>query len=255
MNRQSVSAGWAIRNAVAEFGVSPHAIMGAYANGMDGLCLRESQSARRRYKPVIKASVKVDRNSNEEVIRAVAESWAETRRAHRLLAFDFAHNSLKAAAKQVCRSRLGETRRWPTAAAPQSAGLDSEEGSRIQIGLALIETRPQAINLPRGCGGLTPPGSRQLRSKGTCKRRRGTRQHSDRFVRHCLRASSFKSPPKDDRWGSCCWGSRLRSQAVKRACCQQAWPSARLSKGGEGRFGHQALCPLPFTGQLAQNVV
>ena len=29
------------------------------------------------------------------------------------------------------------------------AGLDSEEGSRVQIGLALIETRLQAINLPK----------------------------------------------------------------------------------------------------------
>jgi hypothetical protein len=33
--------------------------------------------------------------------------------------------------------------------ARRNAGLDSEEGSRIQIGLALIETRLQAINLPR----------------------------------------------------------------------------------------------------------
>ena len=33
--------------------------------------------------------------------------------------------------------------------ARRNAGLDSEEGSRIQIGLALIETRLQAINLPK----------------------------------------------------------------------------------------------------------
>ena len=100
--------------------------------------------AAERYKPYEEA-----RNGNEEVIQTVAESWAERGEQHRLLAFQLAHNSLKTAARRGLPIEDWRDADVADKTARRNAGLDSEEGSRIQIGLALIETRLQAINLPK----------------------------------------------------------------------------------------------------------
>ena len=90
-----------------------------------------------------------DRSGNEEVIEVVAESWAQKGERHRALAFDLAHDSLKAAAKAGLPISDWRDCDLADKVARRKAGLDSEEGSRIQIGLALIETPLQAIDLPK----------------------------------------------------------------------------------------------------------
>jgi hypothetical protein len=97
-----------------------------------------------RYKPYVQ-----QRNSNAQATEALAESWAERGEQHRLLAFQLAHNSFKAAAKKGLPIESWRDADLADRSARRNAGLDSEEGSRIQIGLALIETRLQAINLPK----------------------------------------------------------------------------------------------------------
>jgi hypothetical protein len=76
------------------------------------------------------------RNGNDATTETLAQSWTEKGEAHRALAFQLAHDSLR-------KADLADK------TAHRNAGLDSEQGSRIQIGLALIETRLQAINLPK----------------------------------------------------------------------------------------------------------
>jgi hypothetical protein len=60
-----------------------------------------------------------------------------------------AHDSLKAAAKKGLPIESWRDASLADVVARRNAGLDSEEGSRIQIGLALIEARLQTINLPK----------------------------------------------------------------------------------------------------------
>ena len=137
-----------------KFGVEPHAIMSrakrnnwpvpsVIAKRAEALQKGRSKAAE-RYKPYEEA-----RNGNEEVIQTVAESWAERGEQHRLLAFQLAHNSLKTAARRGLPIEDWRDADLAEKTARRNAGLDSEEGSRIQIGLALIETRLQAINLPK----------------------------------------------------------------------------------------------------------
>ena len=58
-------------------------------------------------------------------------------------------NSLKAAAKAGLPVADWAEAEKTDRMARRASGLDSEEGSRLQIGLAPIETRLQAINLPK----------------------------------------------------------------------------------------------------------
>ena len=130
-----------------KFNVSPHAIiMKAKRHGwaVPSRIAERTRALQARYK-----ACESDRNGNEEVIQAVAQSWAERGEQHRLLAFQLAHNSLKRAAKRGLPIEDWRDADLADKTARRNAGLDSEEGSRIQIGLALIETRLQAINLPK----------------------------------------------------------------------------------------------------------
>jgi hypothetical protein len=130
-----------------KFNVSPHAIiMKAKRHGwaVPSKIAERTRALQARYR-----ACESDRNGNEEVIQAVAQSWAERGEQHRLLAFQLAHNSLKRAAKRGLPIENWRDADLADKTARRNAGLDSEEGSRIQIGLALIETRLQAINLPK----------------------------------------------------------------------------------------------------------
>ena len=130
-----------------KFSVSPHAIiMKAKRHGwaVPSKIAERTKALQARYK-----ACESDRNSNEEVIQTVAESWTEKGEAHRALAFQLAHDSLRKAAKTGLPIENWRDADLADKTARRNAGLDSEEGSRIQIGLALIETRLQAINLPK----------------------------------------------------------------------------------------------------------
>jgi hypothetical protein len=89
------------------------------------------------------------RNDNDATTETLAQSWTEKGEAHRALAFQLAHDSLRKAAKTGLPIENWRDADLADKTARRNAGLDSEEGSRIQIGLALIETRLQAINLPK----------------------------------------------------------------------------------------------------------
>ena len=130
-----------------KFNVSPHAIiMKAKRHGwaVPSRIAERTRALQARYK-----ACESDRNSNEEVIQAVAQSWAERGEQHRLLAFQLAHDSLKTAAKRGLPIEDWRDADLADKTARRNAGLDSEEGSRIQIGIALVEARLQAINLPK----------------------------------------------------------------------------------------------------------
>ena len=84
--------------AARKFGIEPHAIMmKAKRHGwaVPSRIAERTKALQARYK-----ACESDRNSNEEVIQAVAQSWAERGEQHRLLAFQLAHDSLKTAAKR-----------------------------------------------------------------------------------------------------------------------------------------------------------
>ena len=85
------------------------------------------------------------RNGNEEVIEVVAQSWAERGEQHRLLAFQLAHNSLKTAAKQGLPIEDWRDADLADKTARRNAGLDSGEGTRISIGMALINDRLEVL--------------------------------------------------------------------------------------------------------------
>ena len=130
-----------------KFGIEPHAIMMKAKRhdwALPSKIAERTKALQARYK-----ACESNRNANEEVIQTVAESWAERGEQHRLLAFQLAHNSLKTAARRGLPIEDWRDADLADKTARRNAGLDSEEGSRIQIGLALIETRLQAIDLPK----------------------------------------------------------------------------------------------------------
>ena len=87
--------------------------------------------------------------TNVLATETLAANWVEKAEQHRALAFQLAHDSLKAAARKGLPIESWRDADLADKTARRNAGLDSEGGSRIQIGLALIETRLQAINLPK----------------------------------------------------------------------------------------------------------
>jgi hypothetical protein len=101
--------------------------------------------ARERYKPY-----EQQRNSNAQATEALAESWVERGEAHRAVAFDLAHNALRDAAKKGLPIESWRDADLADKTARRSAGLDDEERSQIEVNLALVNARLEAINLPPG---------------------------------------------------------------------------------------------------------
>ena len=61
----------------------------------------------------------------------------------------------------------------------------------------------------------------------------------------------FQSPPKDEMMRVLLLWESVAQSSRKRPCCQQAWPSARLSKGGRRpSLRSSGSLPLPFVGRL-----
>ena len=133
-----------------KFNISPHAIMMRAKRHGWAVPSKIAMRVEALQKSVTERAVcERQRQCNDQVVEIVAQSWAERGEQHRLLAFDFAHNSLKAAAKAGLPVTDWAEAEKADRMARRASGLDSEEGNRIQIGLALIETRLQAINLPK----------------------------------------------------------------------------------------------------------
>jgi hypothetical protein len=140
-----------------KFGIEPHAIMGkAKRNNwpLPSMIQKRAEElqkarykAREHYKPYEET-----RNGNEEVIQAVAETWAEKAERHRSLAFDLAHNSLKTAAKAPPPVESWRDVDFLDRIGRRSAGLDdSERNQTINVGMQLINQRLEIItaDLPK----------------------------------------------------------------------------------------------------------
>ena len=89
-------------------------------------------------------------NVGFRVVDALAARWgiAVEREAHRALAFDLAHNALREAAKKGLPIESWRDADLADKTARRNAGLDSEETTRISVGLAMIDQRLESIDLP-----------------------------------------------------------------------------------------------------------
>jgi hypothetical protein len=106
--------------------------------------LKEARyKSRERYKPY-----EQQRNSNAQVTEAIAESWAERGEQHRALTFNLAHSELKAASKRGLPIEDWSAAEKADRMARRAAGLDSEESTRISIGMEIINQRLETIDLP-----------------------------------------------------------------------------------------------------------
>ena len=99
--------------------------------------------ARERYKPY-----EQQRNSNAQVTEAIAESWAERGEQHRAVAFQLAHDSLKAAAKKGLPIESWRDADLADKTARRNAGLDDSKARKVSIGMTLINQRLDSIQLP-----------------------------------------------------------------------------------------------------------
>ena len=133
--------------AARRFGIrSPHAIiMRARRNKwpVPSRIEERTLALQERYK-----ACEQHRNCNEEVIQTVAESWAERGEQHRALAFNLAHSELKASYKRGLPIEDWSAAEKADRMARRAAGLDSEEGTRISIGMEIINQRLETIDLP-----------------------------------------------------------------------------------------------------------
>ena len=148
---KSVLAGGGYSEVGRRFNVSAHAIMARCRR--HGWAVPSRIAERTAALQARSKACERDRNGNEEVIEVVAQSWAEKGEQHRHLAFDLGHTlRSKRLPKQACQSKTGQR---PTVAdthgPTRSAGLDSEENTRINIGLEFINVRLEKtlIEMPK----------------------------------------------------------------------------------------------------------
>ena len=82
---------------------------------MDGPCLLRSQKRVEALQKSVteRAVCEGNRACNDQAVEIIAQSWAERGEAHRALAFQLAHNSLREAAKKDSQSRIGVMLIWP----------------------------------------------------------------------------------------------------------------------------------------------
>jgi hypothetical protein len=133
-----------------KFGIEPHAIMMRAKRHGWAVPSKIAKRVEALQKSVTERAVcEANRHCNDQAVEIIAQSWAERGEQHRLLAFQLAHNSLKTAAKRGLPIEDWRDADLADKTARRNPGLDSEEGSRIQIGIALVEARLQAINLPK----------------------------------------------------------------------------------------------------------
>ena len=85
------------------------------------------------------------RDSNAVTTETLARSWAERGEQHRALTFDFAHSELIAASKRGLPIEDWSGAEKADRMARKACGLDSEEGARISIGMALINQRLEIL--------------------------------------------------------------------------------------------------------------
>jgi hypothetical protein len=88
------------------------------------------------------------RDGNEITTETLAQSWAERGEQHRAVAFQLAHDSLKAAAKTGLPIESWRDADLADKTARRNAGLDDSKARKVSIGMTLINQRLDSIQLP-----------------------------------------------------------------------------------------------------------
>ena len=88
------------------------------------------------------------RDGNEITTETLARSWAERGEQHRAVAFQLAHDSLKAAAKKGLPIESWRDADLADKTARRNAGLDDSKARKVSIGMTLINQRLDSIQLP-----------------------------------------------------------------------------------------------------------
>jgi hypothetical protein len=145
-------AGMGYSEAARTFGIrSPHAVIMRSRRDKWPVPSRVEERARQLQDSLQRRSEAAEqrRDCNEITTETLAQSWAERGEQHRLLAFQLAHNSLKTAAKRGLPIEDWRDADLADKTARRNAGLDSEEGTRISIGMAMVNQRLENIDLPK----------------------------------------------------------------------------------------------------------
>jgi hypothetical protein len=132
-----------------KFGIEPHAIMMKAKRHGWPVPSKIAKRVEALQKSVTERAVcERNRACNDKVVDTIAESWAERGEAHRAVAFNLAHSELKASYKRGLPIEDWSAAEKADRMARRAAGLDSEEGTRISIGMEMINQRLETIDLP-----------------------------------------------------------------------------------------------------------
>ena len=125
-----------------KFGIEPHAIMGKAKRNNWPLPSKIAERA-----AVLQA--RYNRNGNEEVIQAAAETWAEKGEQHRSLVHGITTAALKKVAYAPPPLESWSDIEKADRAGRRSCGLDdSERNQTINIGMQMVEARLINLSLP-----------------------------------------------------------------------------------------------------------
>ena len=148
---KAVVAGMGYSEAARVFGIrSPHAIIMRSRRDKWPVPSRVEERARQLRDWLQRRSEAAEqrRDGNEITTETLAQSWAERGEQHRALTFQLAHSELKAASKRGVPIEDWSAAEKADRMARRAAGLDSEEGTRISIGMEIINQRLASIQLP-----------------------------------------------------------------------------------------------------------
>jgi hypothetical protein len=149
---KAVCAGMGYSQAARAFGIrSPHAIIMKSRRDKWPVPSRVEERARQLQDSLQRRSEAAEqrRDGNEITTETLAQSWAERGEQHRVLTFNLAHSELKAASKRGLPIQDWSAAEKADRMARRAAGLDSEEGTRISIGMEMINQRLDTIDLPK----------------------------------------------------------------------------------------------------------
>ena len=133
-----------------KFGIEPHAIMmKAKRHGWALPSMIEKRVEALQKSVTERAVCEGNRACNDQAGEIIAQSWSEKAEAHRAIAFDLAHASLRKAARMACQSSLGADADLADKSARRNAGLDDSDTHNVSIGMALINYRLEHIHLPK----------------------------------------------------------------------------------------------------------
>jgi hypothetical protein len=148
---KAVVAGMGYSEAARVFGIRcPHAIIMRSRRDKWPVPSRVEERARQLRDSLQRRSAAAEqrRDGNEMTTETLAQSWAERGEQHRAVAFQLAHDSLKAAAKKGLPIESWRDADLADKTARRNAGLDDSKARKVSIGMTLINQRLDSIQLP-----------------------------------------------------------------------------------------------------------